>query len=63
MSPDGPGRAETAPEPRPSRAGGADDGTLLHYTTSHDSGPQQVRDAAMFVGYASMLFMRRQPSG
>ena len=46
-----------------SRAGGADDGTLLHYTTSHDSGPQQVRDAAMFVGYASMLFMRRQPSG
>jgi len=38
---------------------GADDARLLHYTTSHDSGPERVRDPAMFVGYASMLFARR----
>ena len=41
-----------------STARGADAATLLHYTTSHDSGPEQVRDPSMFVGYASMVFAR-----
>ena len=41
-----------------STACGADAATLLHYTTSHDSGPEQVRDPSMFVGYASMVFAR-----
>jgi len=37
---------------------GADAATLLHYTTSHDSGPERARDPSMFVGYASMVFAR-----
>ncbi len=41
-----------------STARGADVARLLHYTTSHDSGPERARDPAMFVGYASMLFAR-----
>ncbi len=34
---------------------GADQATLLHYTTSNQSGPRVDLEPSMFVGYASML--------
>lgn len=41
-----------------SRALGADQVTLLHHTTSNESGPQVDPEPSMFVGYAAMLLGR-----
>jgi len=41
-----------------SRALGADAASLLHHTTSNESGPRLDPEPSMFVGYASMLLGR-----
>ena len=41
-----------------SRALGADQATLLHHTTSNESGPRVDPEPSMFVGYAAMLLAR-----